>query len=51
MTVTEGVHWMLIAILVLVVWDQNRTIWRLLDVLKGAVDVMETMQREPGEPE
>ncbi len=41
MTISEGVAWLLVAVLGLVVWDQHRVIWRLLETISRAVDVME----------
>lgn len=49
MTVSESIAWLLVAVLVLIVWEQNRTIWKLLDTIDAAIDLMETaMDRAEG---
>lgn len=45
MTLAEGIAWMLVAVLMLIVWDQNRTIWKLLDTVDRTVDLLEEKDR------
>lgn len=45
MTLAEGIVWMLVAVLMLIVWDQNRTIWKLLDTVDRTVDLLEEKDR------